>query len=217
MTFNRDSIQVISFDAGGTLIVPHPSVGVVYAEVLAGHKITADPSQIEGNFRTAFKQVKTRPDIVLDKKIWKEIVAISLADWEIQQFDEVFEELWHTFSLPSRWRVLPEVESMLKKLCEAGYSLIVLSNNDSRLESVLKRLELDSFFKKIYVSAEIGCEKPNRAIFDFVANDLGVDPKAMLHVGDSQREDFEGARAAGWQSYLFEGTQGPRELLKHFV
>ena len=91
----------------------------------------------------------------------------------------------------------------LSDLRNRGYHLAVLSNNDSRLRSVLEDLAIDLLFEKIFISSEMGIEKPDPEIFREVEEAFGKNPSRFLHIGDSHSRDFEGARQAGWDALLF--------------
>ncbi|WP_269537865.1 HAD-IA family hydrolase [Cerasicoccus fimbriatus] len=199
-----DGIQAITFDAAGTLIVPHPSVGEVYAEVLGGLGYPLDPDLLEQNFRASFKALKqNKPDAVLDRESWCTIVAGTLNGLTpSDQFDTHFEALWNAFAMPDRWRVLPGVSETLQDLKQRGFRMFVLSNNDSRLRGILNGLGLAQYFEAIFVSAELGVEKPSPEIFRRIEAEVGVSSAHLLHVGDSLKEDAQGAIGAGWQAAL---------------
>lgn len=49
-------------------------------------------------------------------------------------------------------------------------------------------------------SVEGPAPKPDPSLFQQAARRLAMDPAAILHVGDSVREDVEGARSAGMKA-----------------
>lgn len=199
-----DGIQAITFDAAGTLIAPHPSVGEVYAEVLASLGYPVSPDTLEYRFRHAFQALKRdHPDAVLDRAGWRIIVSAALRDLTPEDdFDRQFDALWDAFAQPERWRLLPGVDSTLAKLNQRGMRLFVLSNNDSRLHGILEGLGVGAFFEAVFVSAELGAEKPSRKIFQLAQARIGAPAGAILHVGDSPVEDVKGALEAGWRAAL---------------
>lgn len=199
---SKRQIEAITFDASGTLIEPTPSVGAIYAEVLNAFEIKSDVAEINASFRVAFKEVKQKHQRILDKACWRDIVRVALRQVPEEQFDAVFETLWETFALPKRWAILPEAKDTLTKLKKKGYRLAVITNNDSRLLNVFEGLGLTPFFEAIFISADIGFEKPDKRIFDHVGQTLSVPSEKLMHVGDSKLEDYEGARNAGWQALL---------------
>ena len=55
---------------------------------------------------------------------------------------------------------------------------------------------------EVVISSEVGVEKPHIEIFDIAAKRLTCDPHQLVHIGDSEHHDVEGAHAAGWQCIL---------------
>jgi putative hydrolase of the HAD superfamily len=90
------------------------------------------------------------------------------------------------------------------RLRTAGYRLAIISNWQCGLGHFCTELGLSQFLEHVIVSAEVGHEKPSRAIFDEAANRLGVAHSRILHVGDSVVDDWDGARAAGLHALLVD-------------
>ena len=65
---------------------------------------------------------------------------------------------------------------------------------------------MKGWFEEIFVSAEMGMTKPDGCLFAAAAERLGLDGPNILHVGDSRREDLQGALNAGWQGRLLVRT-----------
>ncbi len=63
------------------------------------------------------------------------------------------------------------------------------------------------YFKKVYISEEMGCAKPSREFFDIVIGDIGdTDLSDYLVVGDSLTSDIKGAVNYGIDScYVARG------------
>ena len=92
----------------------------------------------------------------------------------------------------------------MRQLKDKGYQLAILSNIDSRLHSILDDKGLNGFFEEIFISEEIGHSKPSIKIFRRAEQALNCKPKKILHFGDSLREDYLGAKNAGWQAILIK-------------
>ena len=84
-------------------------------------------------------------------------------------------------------------DEFLQKLSEK-YDIYVITNGVKRVQT--KRLSLvniTKYFKKIYISEEIGYQKPNVEYFDYVLNDLKITNKdELLIIGDSLSSDIMG-------------------------
>lgn len=65
---------------------------------------------------------------------------------------------------------------------------------------VLEEAGLAEHFDAVVVSEAVGFRKPRREIFDAVVEGLGVEPGAILHVGDNLAADVAGAAAAGMRT-----------------
>jgi putative hydrolase of the HAD superfamily len=96
----------------------------------------------------------------------------------------------------------PEVPAALRELRELGLRLVVASNWDCSLPEVLERAGLRSLVDGVVSSAVAGAPKPDPAVFREALRMAGVGAAEAVHVGDSARNDVEGARAAGVRALL---------------
>ena len=71
-------------------------------------------------------------------------------------------------------------------------------------------------FEKIFVSWELGLRKPERAAFEKVCAEMGVQPQEVLFFDDT-RENVEGARVAGLQAVLVASPADVRLALAGLV
>jgi len=191
----NSKIQAISFDVGGTLIEPWPSVGHVYGKVAARHGDKASPDLLNRNFAAAWK---AKQDFQHTKSDWAQLVEATFTGVGSQPpTSEFFEELYEAFAKPEAWRVFDDVLPALETLRKRGLHFAIVSNWDERLRTLLPALKLEKFFEVIVVSCEAGAPKPSPIMFKTVVTQLKLAPEAILHVGDSWAEDVEGAERAG--------------------
>ncbi len=101
-----------------------------------------------------------------------------------------------------RFRPYPEAQDAIAHLRAAGLRLAVVSNWDVSLVEVLRRTGLAEHFDLVLTSAAVGAAKPDPKIFRRAAADLGLEPRELVHVGDSAELDVGGARAAGIEPIL---------------
>jgi len=193
------NIQAVTFDIGGTLIDPWPSVGHIYAQVAAEHGLkNLSAETLNQRFFAAWR---ARPGLVQTESAWAEIVdEVFLGLVEPPPSQTFFAALYQRFSEPGAWRIYEDVLPTLKALSERGLRLGMISNWDDRLRPLLGRLGLTPLFQAMVVSCEVNSAKPAPRIFDAAARQLGVEPAAILHVGDSLEMDFHGARQAGFNA-----------------
>lgn len=197
-------VRAITFDAGGTLLYPFPSVGIIYSEVLKKHGVELNEAVLEAGFRTAWMAAHAHPRVGIsehsERDWWRNLVQRTLHQQpQPKDFDLFFDELWNTFAHPSRWRLYDQTLETLAELKKRGYMLALLSNWDERLRSIVKGLELANYFEHVFISSEVGFEKPDPRIFQNAEKSMQVSADQILHVGDSIHHDVKGAEAVGWK------------------
>jgi len=212
------AIRAVTFDAGGTLLAPHPSVGEVYAEVLGSFDLERDPTSLENAFRVAFATVSKNPAVLdpeeREKDFWRQVVFQTVRDDPLPEslFPGVFAAMWDAFSHGDRWRVFDGSHAILRSLRDRGYRVGVLSNWDRRLRSVLEETGLADLVDTVIISSDVSIEKPDTGIFRAAEIRIGHPAEECLHIGDSRHHDLAGARAAGWAGLLVRNDDGPVDL-----
>jgi putative hydrolase of the HAD superfamily len=188
-------IQAVTFDVGGTLIEPWPSVGHVYAKVAARHSLkNLSPDQLNARFKTAWR---ARKNFRHSRNEWDELVTEVFGGSTPPGF---FDELYNRFAEPDAWHIYEDVLPALDLLASRKIQLAIISNWDERLRPLLHKLKLDHYFKSFSISLEVGFPKPSPIIFDHAAKALGLPASSILHVGDSLEMDIAGATRAGFHA-----------------
>ena len=203
-------ILAVTFDAGGTLIEPWPSVGSVYAAVAREFDLECTPEQLTRQFNDAWRQ---RTAFRYTRNEWAELVRHSFAGIT-DVSNELFDAIYRRFAEPESWLIYDDVIPTLQKLESLGIKLAVISNWDARLGPLLQRLGLATYFDEILISSELNMHKPDQCIFRHAAEKLAVLPGQMLHIGDSLREDVHGARSIGATAFRIRrsGENGADDL-----
>ena len=100
------------------------------------------------------------------------------------------------------WQVYADTIETLAALDERGYKMGVISNakSDWAVHAILKRRNLEKFFKTIVSSAALKIRKPRPEIFTHALNALGVNPHDAVFVGDSIEADVAGSKNIGMRS-----------------
>ena len=204
------NLRAVLFDAADTLFRIHGSVGAAYAVVAARHGVTAAAPEVEQRFRAAFRRMPPlsfpgAPEAELPQleyAWWKQIVTAVFAGTRFNDFDAFFAELFEYFARGDSWDLFADTEPALAALRARGLRLAIVSNFDGRLTRVCESLGIARYFDTIVMSGRVGAAKPDPRIFEVALQRLGVSPAEAAHVGDSAREDVEGARSAGLQGIL---------------
>jgi putative hydrolase of the HAD superfamily len=205
-------IKAIFFDAVGALLYLTKTVGEHYALVGAEIGLKLDAHGLDHAFFAAWKQMPSRPPIDGprendDKHWWRELVDLILDEvapslGELDR-DNFFEIAYEHFAEPGVWELYPEVVDVLAKL-QPRFQLAVISNFDGRLRFILEHLGIAKFFKDIFISSELGAEKPDPEIFRRAVRVADLSPDQVMHVGDDPERDWKAAKCAGLSIFQLE-------------
>jgi putative hydrolase of the HAD superfamily len=211
--------KAIFFDAVGTLFYLTHSVGHHYALVGREIGLHLDPQQLDRAFITVWKQMRPRPAVEGpreddDKGWWREIVERVLDETapslhELDR-DNFFEIAYEHFTEAGVWELYPEVLEILQEL-HPRYPLAIVSSFDGRLRMILEQLGISKFFSHVFVSSELGVDKPDPEIFRRALKFIKMKPDEVLHVGDDPERDWKAAGAAGLSVFELER---PKKTLK---
>jgi putative hydrolase of the HAD superfamily len=203
----RAQIEMVFFDAAGTLFDVRGSVGEIYARLARPYGVEVAPEEIQRRFARAFR---AQPPMAFpaatpeaerlrrERDWWRHLVrAVFAESGEFPRFEEYFTEVYEFFRTGAAWRAFEDTAPTLTALRQRGLRLGIISNFDSRLDDVLRALGLDHYFAAVHLSSREGAAKPDPAIFRAALNRHALAPGAALHIGDSLREDAEAAAAAG--------------------
>ena len=214
-------VKAILFDAGNTLLYPHPSVGSVYSRTAKkyGRHVTA--SRIDTAFYRIWKKkgglavLGKHATPAMEKAWWRDRVMEVFASFGgVEPFEPFFEELFELFGSHKTWRLYPGVRQTLRQLRERGYRLGIVSNWDMRLFRICQGLGLERSMDVIIASCGVGVSKPEKGIFQAALKALKLRPEQALHVGDLLIEDYHGARNAGLHAlWLSHGHRPPKDVV----
>lgn len=142
----------------------------------------------EGRFRVLFSQLGRQVDAVAVTRAYEHNLGIG-----------------HYF--------LPGAQEAVERLHQK-YRLFLASNGTASVQhSRLTSAGLYPYFEKVFVSQEIGFNKPSRDYFDACfARIPGFDPQKAIMVGDSLTSDILGGIRAGIKTcWVNPGRLAPRE------
>jgi putative hydrolase of the HAD superfamily len=215
-------IRAIFFDGAGTLIHLPKSVGYHYALVGKRVGLALDAAALDRAFAACWKQMPARPAIEGpreddDKGWWR-----ALVDRVIDQIaprtsepdrDAFFEVAYSHFAEAEVWKLYPDVIEVLEAL-RPRFDLAVVSNFDGRLRMILEQLGVSQFFSHVFLSSELGADKPDPLIYHRALKLSGLGPNDTLHVGDDPVRDWRGAETAGLSVFRLDR---PRTSLRDLL
>ena len=207
-------LKVAFFDAARTIFDTAMPVAESYARIARKYGVDATSEQVGAGFRRAFHNAeglafgpgRAASELrAMEREWWRRIVAETFAGLgAFNYFDAYFDELFSFFGDPASWRADPDAAPALEQLKASGLQLGVISNFDYRLYRILDGLGLGRYFDSVTISSEAGYAKPSPKLFEAALARHRATPEEALHVGDVERLDIEGARAAGIAAVLID-------------
>src|SRR5947209_5422119 len=216
------ALKAIFFDAAGTLFYLPRGVGYHYALVANELGLKWQSAQLDRAFQNAWNAMPSRAAIEGarendDKNWWRQIVDLVI-DEVAPTLDELdrdnfFEIAYEHFAEAGVWELYPEVPEVLENLAPR-FQLAVISNFDGRLRIILERLGISKFFRHVFISSELGADKPNPEIFRRALQVIQTPPNEVLHVGDDPKRDWKAAATAGLSIFELDRKRNTlRDLL----
>lgn len=143
-------------------------------------------------------------------KVTKAQVRVGRFSDTLQKFgiqDAVLaEQLAHDYIYygPRQTALIPGTLDVLNYL-KPRYEMHIITNGFQEAQVVkLKESGLESFFTHVFISEELGFQKPDVRIFEQAMQISGSIPNQSLMIGDNLHTDITGARAAGMDQVYFQ-------------
>jgi putative hydrolase of the HAD superfamily len=203
------ALKAVLFDLGLTLIRT-ASFPEIYRRILASFDVQVSVDNIaeaqnltEKEFDVSTYDEKKR------QEFWKNYNAALIKKLGITE-NVVFlasqiDELWWRFS---QVEAFPDVEPTLSELKARGLKVGLVSNAFQKdLDHVLGELDLKKWFDSVVCIDSCNCAKPNKDIFLYALNQLQINPKEAVFVGNSIMQDYDGAFAVGIRPFLIDREQ----------
>ncbi|NCR40330.1 MAG: HAD-IA family hydrolase [Microcystis aeruginosa W13-11] len=208
--------QVIFLDAVGTLFGVKGSVGGIYSQIAADFGVEVVAESLEQSFSAifptspplAFPDVELAQIPELEYRWWRSLTGAVFNNLgyleRFSDFEAFFGELYHHFATAEPWVLYEDVIPALRLWQIQGIELGIISNFDSRIYQVLAELGLEYFFRSITISSQTGAAKPDPEIFQIALEKHDCSPAQAWHIGDSKKEDYQGAKALGMEAFLIK-------------
>jgi len=204
--------KAIFFDAAGTLIRLTKSVGWNYAFVAQRQGLTLEAAAMDRAFAQLWKEMPLRPATGQpreddDKGWWRDLVERLLdrvsTGVHPRERDAFFEAAYGHFAEAGVWELYPDVLEVLETLAPR-FEFAVVSNFDGRLRSILNHLAISKYFQHVFLSSELGADKPDPLIYQRALELSGYASGEVMHVGDDSKRDWAGASRAGLAVFQLE-------------
>lgn len=220
-------IGAVFFDAGETLLAPHPSFAEIFAGVTGdfGHPLQAD------QVRRAFESIAPTFAEVIDslgianwstsqdasRSFWSKIYDLAFARLGIRDPEgELAAAMYERFTRYESYRLFDDAVPTLESIRQERLTVGLISNFEGWLEGMLIEMEVAHLFDVMIISGREGIEKPDPRIFKLALERSGHLAEESMYVGDHPVIDVEGAEAVGMRGVLvdrrgrYSDHRGPR-------
>lgn len=206
------SARAVVFDVDFTLIYPGPTFhGEGYQAFCARHGIVVDPGRFEQAVASAAPLLDGPDDAPYAAELF-----IGYTRHIIEQMggagaalDACAREIYDEWAACRHFELFEDVPGVLRALAAAGVRIGLISNSHRRLDSFRSHFGLQDVIAGAVSSSEHGYMKPHASIFNAALEILDVPPAHATMVGDSVRQDVEGALRAGMRAVLLHRGAGP--------
>ncbi|MBQ5970447.1 MAG: YjjG family noncanonical pyrimidine nucleotidase [Clostridia bacterium] len=198
------------FDADDTLFDFQKAERTALSRVLTNHHLPATDD------------ILTRYNAI-NAALWREFEQnhITKEDIKNERYRRLFDEFGITPPVPPRTIndryleqlgacgfTLPGADALCRTLKDAGYDMYIVTNGVSATQkSRLENSGLKPYFDEMFVSEDLGAQKPLPAFFDAVLSRIPEqDRRRVLVIGDTLGSDIQGAVNAGLDCVWYNPT-----------
>jgi REG-2-like HAD superfamily hydrolase len=204
-------LKAVFLDIGDTVMRPNPSWEHVYAMAFEEFGVDVDIEELHAALRVAYHhggwgmEGGFEPTEETSFQRTVAIDAAAIAELGLDPMPEAFyRRLSDLFMVTSHWHIFSDAYPVLNALQQRDLVVGAVSNWVWNLPELLHALDLVRHFDFIAASARVGFEKPHPKIFEWALEQAGVEPAAVIHVGDHVDADVEGARGVGIGAVLID-------------
>jgi len=208
----RVPYAAVFFDAGETLVHPHPTFPDLFAQVLRREGFDVSPDTIRDRIHVVFDRFKRAADTnelwttsqERSRRFWRDVYGIFLRELDIPGGNGLIDAVYAEFTDLANYALFEDVVPVLGRLHGAGLRLGVVSNFEEWLEQLLERLGVRDYFDVRVISGVEGLEKPDPRIFELAMERADVSPEDSVYVGDNPEFDVDPALAVGMFPVLLD-------------
>ena len=189
--FQMKQIELISFDAEGTVVTPdfsqdiwHEAIPALYAQ-----KKGLDLAQAKRHIAEEYGRIGDQRLEWYDIEYWFSYLGLGSSEPVIQ-------------SCLGKIGYYPEVTEVLSSLA-SEYKLIVASGTPLELLHCLLR-DIKPYFVRIFSSVSHYRQLKSPDFYLKICEEMGVKPSQVIHVGDNWQFDFLNARQAGVNAFYLD-------------
>ena len=215
-------IKAVLFDLGGTLIKGNeiPQVIKMYDDLLQSFGLKRSQEEIVRAYEKANSRENVQMFLHSSRGFWIEFNIFFLSELKVKkkmvEIAKVIDrEWWCKIKLSFYPDVLPTLDALRRRNLKIG---IISNGLESDIKQILKLADVNYNF-----DIKVGIDtfkslKPDKEIFLLTLKKLDLSASEVLYVGDSLRNDYEGAENVGIYPILIDRedsikVEGVRKVL----
>jgi putative hydrolase of the HAD superfamily len=206
------SVKAVFFDVDFTLIYPGPMFrGEGYQAFGARYGMDVDPAAFAQAVASAAPLLNGPEDTLYDAEIFVAYTRhiIERMGGLGPSLDACAREIYTEWAACQHFELYDDVPDVLRELAAAGVRIGLISNSHRCLASFQSHFDLQELISATVSSSEHGFMKPHPSIFSAALQLVNVGAAEAVMVGDSVRQDIEGAIRAGMRAVLLQRGDTP--------
>lgn len=184
-------VKAMTFDAYGTLL-RNEHLLLIPQRIVADHGLSVSSDDVWHVWLNLYLEATQRTPFRTLRDIQGHVLPRVLRHFDVHADAVPYVELF--FAATTQVELYPEVRNVLHAL--NGIRSAIVSNAD-REHIAAWNFTLPVEF--ILISETVRAYKPHRLMFQTALEKFGLQPHEVLHVGDSDVDDVQGAKVAGLQ------------------
>ena len=198
----------VFFDVDFTLIYPGPTFrGEGYRAFCQRYNVIVDTDRFASGVASA------APLLDSDDDAFNPEIFVAYTRHIIEHMggrgpgvDAAARDIYREWAACQHFELYDDVADVLRALAASGVRIGLISNTQRCLTSFQSHFELNGLISATVSSFEHGFMKPHPSIFSAALARIGVEPRDAVMVGDSVRQDVQGALSAGMRAVLLDRT-----------
>ncbi len=206
--------DVLIFDLDNTLINFSESETIALPEALKHYGVTVSEEEIK-----EYQKISRQCWVDMEKGIYSKDQCVVLRFERFLKYlgikginpKELNEKYLDSLSI--HVPLMAGTDEVLSKLKD-NYLLVMMTNGIKRVqEAKIKKSGLDKYFDCVIISDDVGYNKPDIRIYEYMENKIGKhDKDKILMIGDSAGSDIEGGINFGIKTCFFNPKGNECEL-----
>lgn len=219
----------VSLDLWDTLYTPRKPIPDQYYDISHGEfgidklleSIRADFPPLHAEMLAKFPNYGKHSDsISTSDQWWLELIVklYGLPHWSKDtRSKNLCDRLLQQFSSSDAYVLYDDAIPVLEALVNNNIPVVAATNSDDRAYPIMKSLGIDKYFSAVYLSYDLGIEKPDRKFYSQITRErfasakkfnasleLGSYLERVWHVGDHYDKDFVGSVKSGWNGIYLD-------------